>query len=103
MTARKAASTTREKIVTAALAAGWATRGGYRETADRSVAWAGDGPDGATVNVEFSVRGAIKYAAVGADSKIRRIPESGRLALVLAHIHNHRATGPGPAEPKYRL
>lgn len=90
MTARKANPTAREKIVTAALESGWTTRPGYRETADRSVAWAGDGPDGATVNVEFSVRGAIKYASVGNGRSIRRLAESGRLALVLAHIWDHR-------------
>jgi hypothetical protein len=99
MTARKAAPTAREKIVTTALASGWTTAPGYRETADRSVAWAGNGPDGRTVNVEFSIRGAITYAAVGTRQSVRRLAESGRLALVLAHIWNHRVASPAPELP----
>ncbi|SRR6266700_7329572 len=86
--------TARDKIVDAALAAGWMTARGYLQEAGKSAAWAGNGPDGHGVNVEFSAAGGIKYAAIGVGREFRRlIPtnDSPRLALVLAYIWNHRA------------
>lgn len=72
----------REQITSAAIAAGWTTDRGYPEqTADLSAGWSGS-RGRRTLHVEFSVRGAVTYAATGQ----RRFDGTGKLRRVLDHI-----------------
>jgi hypothetical protein len=81
-------ASSREQIVQAAKAAGWTTRRGYTEDAPRSAAWAGNHPDGRTVNVEFNSRGGITWAwgTTTADRNGGPLNGTGRLTQVLAWV-----------------
>lgn len=89
-------TTAREQIITAATAAGWTTDPGYRdEHGDKSAGWSGSSPDGEHhLNVEFSVRGGITYAATSTRPRIRHgrvMSGTDRLARVLAYVAEHGA------------